>query len=51
MTDITKCINEKCPIRDKCYRHTAKDGVYEQSYSYFEYKDDDCEYFWYIDID
>jgi hypothetical protein len=34
MTDITKCNNKECPMKEKCYRHTAKDGFF-QSYCYF----------------
>jgi len=24
MSDITKCNSEDCPVRDECYRYTAK---------------------------
>lgn len=34
MTDITKCANKKCKIKEQCYRYTAKDG-YWQSYTEF----------------
>ena len=49
MTDITKCANKKCKIKEQCYRYTAKDG-YWQSYAEFnkgkEIKDKkECEYF------
>lgn len=49
MTDITKCVNKKCKIKEQCYRTTAKDG-YWQSYAEFnkgkEIKDKkECEYY------
>lgn len=49
MTDITKCANKNCKIKEQCYRYTAKDG-YWQSYANFndnkEIKDKkECEHF------
>ena len=29
MSDITKCSGEGCPIKEKCYRFTAKSDVYQ----------------------
>lgn len=34
MADITKCSNNKCKIKEQCYRYTAKDD-YWQSYAEF----------------
>lgn len=34
MTDITKCANKKCKIKEQCFRYTASDG-YWQSYANF----------------
>lgn len=34
MTDITKCANKNCKIKESCYRFTAPDG-YWQSYANF----------------
>lgn len=47
MTDISKCDNKDCPIRDKCYRFTAKSGEW-QTYADFQYdkKLNKCVYFW-----
>lgn len=36
MADITKCVSEKCPIADQCYRVTSKHNPYYQSYANFE---------------
>lgn len=36
MADITKCSNNLCPIKDKCYRHEAISGV-RQSYQHFNF--------------
>lgn len=48
MTDITKCNNQDCPIKDKCYRYLAKANSRWQSWHNFTY-DDGCEHFWDIE--
>lgn len=35
MADITKCTNETCLSKSTCYRFTAKDHEFWQSYSPF----------------
>ena len=46
MTDITKCKNDKCPKKERCYRWTATDGM-RQSVSMFNKElKEECEYFW-----
>lgn len=42
MADITKCVNEVCPLRDTCYRATAPDS-YMQSVACFNYENGKCE--------
>lgn len=32
MPDITMCMGTGCPLKDKCYRYTAKPDEYWQSY-------------------
>jgi len=32
MVDITKCSDEECPMKETCYRYTAKANEYRQSY-------------------
>lgn len=56
MVDVTLCVNNHCPLRDKCYRYRAIPDKYWQSYSKFEphtntgWKDGfECDYFWQID--
>ena len=46
MPDITLCINTNCPLKDKCYRYTAKPELL-QAYTRFEYdeKTNTCKYF------
>lgn len=39
MTDISKCANEDCPIKHKCYRRTAPASDW-QSYMDFKPNDD-----------
>jgi len=43
MSDITKCIDKKCPSRMKCYRYTAKPSKFGQSYADFNRGEDDNE--------
>lgn len=38
MSDITKCLNEDCPIKEKCYRWTA---IASEWQSYAEFKHDE----------
>lgn len=35
MADITMCDNDTCPIKEKCYRYTAIESVY-QYYCWFK---------------
>ena len=44
MADISMCANVSCPLRNKCYRFTAKKGMF-QSYVDFKY-DNGCKAFW-----
>jgi hypothetical protein len=47
MPDITMCAGIYCPIKDNCYRYTAKPNEYRQSYFLTPpYKDGKCEHFW-----
>jgi len=36
MSDISKCSNNKCPSRNKCYRYTCEPSKYWQAYSDFK---------------
>ena len=46
MPDISMCLNKKCPVKEQCYRFTAKSSDY-QSYSSFEVTSNKgCKYFW-----
>jgi len=44
MPDISMCINDTCPVKDKCYRYTAE-PAFMQTYSSFVFKEK-CDYFW-----
>jgi hypothetical protein len=49
MADITMCEGRNCPLKEKCYRHTAFENPFRQSYFSTEPYDDkkeNCEYFW-----
>lgn len=45
MVDIAKCNGFGCPVKERCYRYTVKDG-FTQWYNTFEYKNG-CDYFYY----
>lgn len=49
MADITKCLNDGCPVREKCYRFTAQDSE-RQAVAMFDFKVVErkvhCDYFW-----
>ena len=36
---MVKCSNEKCPIKDKCLRQTAKDKPLHQTYQFFSFSE------------
>jgi len=47
MSDITCCQGEWCPMKEKCYRYTARKDEYMQTYfTEPPIKDWQCEYFW-----
>lgn len=47
MSDITMCTNDACPLRSRCYRHTAKPDPYWQSFQYFMLNlGGGCDYFY-----
>lgn len=48
MPDITMCHGTGCPVKEDCYRYTAKPNKYRQSYFTDPPVDEDgnCEYFW-----
>jgi len=47
MADITKCEGIDCPLKENCYRFTAKDNEYRQSYFMVTpIKNGECDQFW-----
>ena len=49
MADITKCEGKDCPLKEKCYRFTAKANEYGQSYfteTPYNKETKTCEYLW-----
>ncbi len=46
MPDITKCKGTDCPLKEQCYRYTAKDDEYQAFLVEVPYKDGKCEMFW-----
>ena len=46
MTDISKCEGTKCPLKETCYRFTAKSSDYQSYFAEPPIKDGKCEYYW-----
>jgi len=47
MADISKCTGKDCPKKESCYRFTATDNEYGQSYMGCPLKKDGtCDYYW-----
>lgn len=46
MTDITKCSGEGCPLKETCYRFTAKASDWQSWFAEVPYKDGKCEMEW-----
>ena len=45
--DITKCMNEECPKKEKCFRYTSKSD--EMQSFFVDVKPNEkgeCEYYW-----
>jgi hypothetical protein len=47
-TDISKCDNANCDMRNKCYRYTSDPNPYWQSYSEFTPIGNVCDGYWEI---
>lgn len=49
MTDISMCANDKCTLKETCYRFKATPNKYPQSYSQFKQnKDKTCDFYYKI---
>jgi hypothetical protein len=46
MADITKCKGQNCPIKDQCYRYTAKDSIWQSYFMESPINDDKCDMYW-----
>lgn len=46
MPDITMCYGKDCPLKEKCYRFTAKASIFQYYFTDSPYKDKNCDYFW-----
>lgn len=46
MSDITKCYWEWCPLKENCYRYTAKRDELCQVYFIGIPFKNECEFFW-----
>lgn len=51
MSDISKCPGNGCPVKEKCYRYSAKDGVWQSWFAKEPFKISKkgvfkCDMFW-----
>ena len=49
MADITKCEGKGCPLKETCYRFTAVDSKFMQSYfteTPYNKEKENCKYLW-----
>ena len=47
MPDITMCNGQRCPVREKCYRFTAKaDELWQSYFVESPIKDNKCDHYW-----
>ena len=49
MPDISKCKGTDCPLKESCYRYTAIDSEYRQSYfmkAPYNKEEDKCNHYW-----
>ena len=46
MADITKCMGDGCPIKEKCYRYTAKESTYQSYFTKAPFDGEKCDMYW-----
>lgn len=46
MADICMCSGLNCPVKENCYRFTAKADEYQTYFLDAPIKDGKCEYYW-----
>jgi hypothetical protein len=47
MADITKCKGTNCPMKQNCYRYTAKeDELYQAYFTEVPIKNNECDMYW-----
>ena len=48
MADITKCKGLGCPVKEDCYRYTAKADKYQSYFtdSPYDKENKKCDYYW-----
>jgi hypothetical protein len=46
MADITKCSGQECPAKEKCYRYTANESMYQAYFAEPPIENGKCEMYW-----
>jgi len=44
--DITKCVGTDCPVKETCYRYTAKADFQQSWFCECPIKDGKCDMYW-----
>lgn len=46
MSDISKCENSKCTLKEKCYRYKSPPSSYQTYADFSQDENGDCDYYW-----
>ena len=46
MADITKCRGDGCPLKEQCYRYTARDDSYQYYFTEVPFREGRCDMYW-----
>ena len=49
MPDVSMCSGENCPLKNSCYRFTAKPSEYRQAYFMqvpYNHEEKKCDHYW-----
>ncbi len=44
--DITMCKGTNCPVKESCYRYTAKPSNYQSWFMETPFNDGECDMYW-----
>ena len=50
MSDITKCSNDDCLKKNKCWRYLAPNSVWQSWNNFNQENLEDCEFYWKVKL-